>query len=208
MGLHNFKDGNKKDWLMPWAIPAIIIGVSLVIMLGGETAKEWLRYDLVWIGQGESWRFLTGHFTHLSWSHLALNCAGLLLIWFLIGRSYAFMGWIQITLITVATIDTAFWLLNPELYWYVGMSGLLHGLLVAGIIPRLRTLDVETGILLLLLVAKIGYEQFNGPVPGSEGTSGGPVVVDAHLYGALGGVLGGVLVALLAWIRGEPSASI
>jgi len=56
MGLHNFKDGNKKDWLMPWAIPAIIIGVSLVIMLGGETAKEWLRYDRVWIGQGESWR--------------------------------------------------------------------------------------------------------------------------------------------------------
>ena len=187
-----------------WAIPAIVIGVSLVIMLGGETAKEWLRYDRVWIGQGEAWRFLTGHFTHLSWSHFALNSAGLLLIWFLIGQSYAFLSWIQIILITVATIDAAFWLLNPELYWYVGMSGLLHGLLVAGIIARLRTLDVETGILMLLLVAKIGYEQFNGPVPGSEATSGGPVVVDAHLYGALGGVLS----ALLARIRGERPASI
>ena len=52
MGLHKFKDGNKKDWLMFWAIPAIVIGVSLAIMLGGETAKEWLRYDRVWIGQG------------------------------------------------------------------------------------------------------------------------------------------------------------
>jgi len=84
------------------------------------------------------------------------------------------------------------------------MSGLLHGLLVAGIIPRLRSLDIETGILLLLLIAKIGYEQFNGPVPGSETTSGGPVVVDAHLYGALGGVLG----AILARIRGQWRASI
>jgi len=204
MGLHNSKDSNTKDRLMQWAIPAIIIGVSLVIMLGGETAKEWLRYDRVWIGQGEAWRFLTGHFTHLSWSHFALNSAGLLLIWFLIGQSYAFLSWIQIILITVATIDAAFWLLNPELYWYVGMSGLLHGLLVAGIIARLRTLDVETGILMLLLVAKIGYEQFNGPVPGSVATSGGPVVVDAHLYGALGGVLS----ALLARIRGERPASI
>lgn len=169
----------------------------MLIMLGGEAGKEWLRYDRVWIGQGETWRFLSGHFTHLSWSHLALNSAGLLLIWFLIGRSYTFLVWVQITLITVATIDTAFWYLNPELYWYVGMSGLLHGLLIAGIITRLRTMDVETGILLLLLIAKISYEQFNGPLPGSESTSGGPVVVDAHLYGSLGGVLG----ALLAGIR-------
>jgi len=204
MGLHKFKDGNKNKWLVLWAVPAIIIGISIVIMLGGESGKEWLRYDRVWIGQGEAWRFLTGHFTHLGWSHLALNSAGLLLIWFLIGQSYAFVGWLQIALITVATIDTAFWFLNPELYWYVGMSGLLHGLLVAGIITRLRSLDIETGVLLLLLIAKIGYEQLNGPLPGSEGTSGGAVVVDAHLYGALGGILG----ALLAKIRASTRSSI
>jgi rhomboid family GlyGly-CTERM serine protease len=204
MGLHKFKDGNKNDLLMLWAVPAIIIGISIVIMLGGEPGKEWLRYDRVWIGQGEAWRFLTGHFTHLGWSHLALNSAGLLLIWFLIGQSYTFFGWLQIAFVTVATIDTAFWFLNPELYWYVGMSGLLHGLLVAGIITRLRNLDIETGVLLLLLIAKIGYEQLNGPLPGSEGTSGGAVVVDAHLYGALGGALG----ALLAKIRASTPASI
>jgi len=204
MGLHKFKDGNKNDRLMLWAVPAIIIGISIVIMLGGESFKEWLRYDRVWIGQGEAWRFLTGHFTHLGWSHLALNSAGLLLIWFLIGRSYAFSGWLQITLVTVATIDIAFWFLNPELYWYVGMSGLLHGLLVAGILTRLRTMDIETGVLLLLLIAKIGYEQLNGPLPGSEGTSGGAVVVDAHLYGALGGAVG----ALLAKIRASTPSSI
>ena len=201
MGLHKSIDGNKNERLMFWAVPAIILGISIIIMLAGELGKEWLRYDRVWIGQGEVWRFLSGHFAHLSWSHLALNGAGLLLVWFLIGQAYTFSTWIQITLITIATIDVAFWTLNPELYWYVGMSGLLHGLLVAGIIPRLRTLDVETGILLLLLIAKIGYEQFNGPVPGSETTSGGPVVVDAHLYGALGGVLGALLVKIRAVFR-------
>jgi len=179
MGLHKSTDGNKNEWLVLWAVPAIILGISIIIMLAGEPGKEWLRYDRVWIGQGEAWRFLSGHFTHLGWSHLALNGAGLLLVWFLIGQAYAFSTWIQITL-------------------------LLHGLLVAGIIPRLRSLDIETGILLLLLIAKIGYEQFNGPVPGSETTSGGPVVVDAHLYGALGGVLG----AILARIRGQWRASI
>lgn len=204
MGLHKSTDGNINERLIFWALPAAILGISMIIMLAGEHGKELLRYDRVWIGQGETWRFLSGHFAHLSWSHLAMNGAGLLLVWFLIGHSYAISTWIMITILTIATIDTAFWFLNPELYWYVGMSGLLHGLLVAGIIPRLRTLDVETGILMLLLIAKIGYEQFNGPVPGSETTSGGPVVVDAHLYGALGGVLG----ALLARIRGKRRASI
>ena len=204
MGLHKTTDGNVYGQLISWAVPATIIGISIIIMLAGEHGKELLRYDRVWIGQGETWRLLSGHFTHLGWSHLALNGAGLLLVWFLIGQSYAISTWILITLLTIATIDSAFWFLNPELYWYVGMSGLLHGLLVAGIIPRLRTLDVETGILLLLLIAKIGYEQFNGPVPGSETTSGGPVVVDAHLYGALGGVLG----AILARIRAARRASI
>jgi len=204
MGLHKSTDSNNNALLIFWAVPAMILGVSIIIMLAGEPGKEWLRYDRVWIGQGEAWRFLSGHFAHLNWSHLALNGAGLLLVWFLVGQAYAFSTWIQIILITIAVMDIAFWYLNPELYWYVGMSGLLHGLLVAGIIPRLRTLDIETGILILLLIAKIGYEQLNGPVPGSETTSGGPVVVDAHLYGALGGVL----AAFLARIRAKWRASI
>jgi membrane associated rhomboid family serine protease len=101
-------------------------------------------------------------------------------------------------------MDIGFWFLNPELYWYVGMSGLLHGLLVAGIVTRLSKIDAETAILLLLLVGKITWEQFSGPVPGSESTSGGPVIVDAHLYGALGGALG----AILARIRVKRAAPI
>jgi rhomboid family GlyGly-CTERM serine protease len=133
-----------------------------------------------------------------------LNSAGLLLVWFLVGGAYSLRVWVAITAVTFATMDIGFWFLNPELYWYVGMSGLLHGLLVAGIVTRLRNIDAETAILLLLLVGKITWEQFSGPVPGSESTSGGPVIVDAHLYGALGGALG----AILARIRVKTAAPI
>ncbi len=204
MGLHESNEINKTSLASLWLIPAIFIGVSVAIMLAGEAGKELLRYDRVWIGQGETWRLLSGHFAHLSWSHLGLNSVGLVLVWYLIGPNYDNRSWLPVTLVVIATIDSAFWFLHPELYWYVGMSGMLHGLLVAGIATRLRSLDLETGILLVLLVAKIGYEQFNGPVPGSETTSGGPVVVDAHLYGALGGALG----ALFTTIRAKSRASI
>ena len=204
MGLHKLKVSTATTPAMTWLFPVVYIGISILVMMTGDFGKEALRYDRVWIGQGESWRLISGHFAHLGWSHLALNSAGLLLVWFLVGGAYTLRNWLLIVCVTLATMDIGFWFLNPELYWYVGMSGLLHGLLAAGIVTRLRNIDAETAILLLLLIAKISWEQFSGPVPGSESTSGGPVVVDAHLYGAVGGVLG----AMLARITVKPPAPI
>jgi rhomboid family GlyGly-CTERM serine protease len=202
MGLYELKQDARKMTAAKWLIPASIVGVSILVMFTGDAGKELLRYDRVWIGQGEFWRLISGHFAHLSWPHLALNSAGLMLVWYLVGPNFKTRSWLLVILVTIATMDVAFWLMNPHLYWYVGMSGLLHGMLLAGIVIRLPALDLESGVLLLLLVAKISYEQFGGPVPGSEATSGGPVVVDAHLYGALGGLLGAILGKIRAkWRR-------
>ena len=187
-----------------WLFPIVFVAISAIIMMLGDFGKEALRYDRVWIGQGETWRLISAHFTHLGWPHLTLNGAGLLLVWFLVGGAYSLRVWVAITGVTFATMDIGFWFLNPELNWYVGMSGVLHGLLIAGIVTRLRNIDAETAILLLLVAGKISWEQFSGPVPGSESTSGGPVIVDAHLYGALGGALG----ALLSRIRVKTAAPI
>jgi rhomboid family GlyGly-CTERM serine protease len=181
-----------------WMIPGVMVLSSVLIGFGGDFAREALRYDRVWLGQGELWRMVSGHFAHLSWSHLLLNSAGLALVWFLVGGTYSASSWLLIVVCSLVTIDLAFWFLNPELYWYVGMSGLLHGLLMAAIVGRWRwrPLDPETLVLLLLVVAKISWEQLAGPVPGSEATAGGPVVVNAHLYGAVGGILGALLIKI------------
>ncbi len=196
MGLHELSENAKQGRLVTWLLPLIFIGLSVLLMAFGELGQEALRYDRVWIGQGEGWRLLSGHFVHLSWSHLLLNSVGLLLVWFLVGRNYDWRSWLLVIAVILCVMDLAFWFLSPELYWYVGMSGMLHGLLLAGIAARLPRVDAETAILLILLVLKIGWEQYGGPVPGSETTSGGPVVVDAHLYGALGGALGGLLLRI------------
>jgi|TARA_B110000858_G_scaffold84392_1_gene97609 rhomboid family GlyGly-CTERM serine protease len=201
MELCELKQDAKRMASAKWLIPASIVGLSILIMLIGDAGKELLRYDRAWIGQGEFWRLISGHFAHLTWSHLALNSAGLILVWYLVGPNLKVHSWLFVILITIVTMDTAFWLMNPHLYWYLGMSGLLHGMLLAGIVTRLPALNLELSILLLLLVAKISYEQFGGSVPGSEAASGGPVIVDAHLYGALGGILGALLEKFRAWSR-------
>ena len=79
---------------------------------------------------------------------------------------------------------------NPELEWYVGLSGVLHGLLVAGIMANLAVGHRLEIVLLLAVCGKIAWEQLYGPLPGSTEFAGGAVVVDAHFYGLLGGLVG------------------
>jgi membrane associated rhomboid family serine protease len=80
----------------------------------------------------------------------------------------------------------------------------LHGLLVAGLFAGAMQRDREAVVLSILVIAKLVWEQAVGPLPGSESTAGGAVIVDAHLYGAVGGLLG----ALILWRRVRPEASI
>jgi len=51
-------------------------------------------------------------------------------------------------------------------------------------------------ILLVLVVGKLVWEQLTGALPGSESIAGGEVLVDAHLYGAIGGAVIGAWLVL------------
>ena len=190
-------DKSNPAWrLVFWSIPLLLALIAAAIAIGGDEARMALRFDRIWILEGETWRLISGHLTHLGWSHLALNGAGMALVWFLVGERFDTLGWWIIICTSVVAINLGLWLLTPHLIWYVGLSGLLHGLLAAGIVARLRPPDGETLLLAALLLAKLAWEQFGGSIPGSELASGGPVVVDAHLYGAAGGVLGALLLRI------------
>lgn len=161
-----------------------------------------LRFDRGGIANGEAWRLLSGHAVHLGISHWLLNIAGLGLVWYLVGDAFDWRRWLIVVASGIAAIDAGLWMLNPSLNWYVGLSGLLHGLLVAGIVGTWHRRRFEAAILGAIVTAKLGYEQLAGPLPGSELTSGGAVVVDAHLYGAIGGLVAGA--ALISLRRGTP----
>jgi len=193
MGLINRKqEANKTGAVAAWEVPAGLILVAAALMLGGDPAREWLAFARDAVRDGEAWRLVTGHLVHLGWPHFALNAAGLVLVWALVGSAYRPAAWIAIFLASIAAIDLGLWLFNPALQWYVGLSGVLHGVLTAGLVMSCRQPRIETTILAILLLCKLVWEQFSGPLPGSEGSSGGPVIVDAHLYGAIGGLLAGL----------------
>jgi rhomboid family GlyGly-CTERM serine protease len=138
---------------------------------------------------------VSGHIVHLGWSHFLLNGAGLLLIFYLVASRFMILQWLIITLVVVAGIDMGFWIWQPQLIWYVGLSGVLHGFLAAGAVDGIRTRQVDYWLIAAFLLIKLTYEQIVGPLPGSEGTTGGNVVVAAHLYGAIGGVAIGLFLS-------------
>lgn len=176
-------------WWLPFALGVF----SLAAELGGETVRTALRYSRPDIGAGELWRLASGHLVHLGWSHFAMNVAALLLIWLLVGRSFRPTQWLLIITVVVAGIDAGFWFIDTQLLWYVGLSGVLHGVLVAGLVGAWSQSRIEVPLLLLLLAAKLVYEQLFGAMPGSESSAGGAVVVNAHLYGALAGGVAALL---------------
>ncbi len=177
-------------------LPAIGLA-ALTIMLGwmGDAARQALRYERSAIlEQQEWWRAVSGHFVHLGWSHLWLNLAGCLLVWFLFRRDYRLLQWLVIVVVSLGVMSGGFLLLNPRLEWYVGLSGLLHGLFAAGMLSWLQDRSWESWLMLAIFAAKLAWEQLLGPLPFTDASAGGPVVVDAHFYGALGGVLAAALL--------------
>jgi rhomboid family GlyGly-CTERM serine protease len=175
----------RHHFLIPIGIAIIVTVIALI----GSEASQWLRYDRIAIQDGQLWRIITAHLTHLGWSHLAMNLAGLALIWAIFGNQISTGRWLVIFLLGAIGTSVLLYIFNPQLRWYVGLSGVLHTLFIAGCLADLKHRRWDSRILLALVIAKLVYEQAWGPMPGSESTAGGKVIVDAHLYGAIFGFL-------------------
>lgn len=172
---------------------ALLAAVALFLLpeTAGTAARDTMSYQRAAVADGQWWRLLTAHFVHLDFEHAALNGMGLVLMWALFARDYPPVRWLAIYLGTVLTVSAGLWFFNRELAWYVGASGALHGVMTAGTLAHLRRGDLDGWILAVFIVVKLGYEQFAGALPfaGSPDT-----IVDAHLYGAIGGVVLALLI--------------
>jgi rhomboid family GlyGly-CTERM serine protease len=159
----------------------------VLLWAGGDNVQVALRYDRVRILQGEYWRLLTAHWVHADLPHMSLNALGALVLSFLLARTYSIRQWLLILAMSIVAIDVGFLCLTPHLGWYVGASGVLQGALAAGALMWWRTESRTMALALSAIVlGKLIWEQWHGALPlAGEMT----VIVDAHLYGAIGGAL-------------------
>ena len=195
-GLAGFLKSLNCDRAYGWALLGACALLGLV-ELGGEPLRAALSYQRTAIAAGEWWRVLTAHFVHLDAGHALLNGLGLVLMWALFARDYSPLRWLAIYLVSALTISLGLYVFNPQIEWYVGASGALHGVMTAGTLAHLRRRDLDGWILAAFILAKLSYEQIAGSMP-FAGTAN--TLVDAHLYGAIGGLV----LALFLRSRAEP----
>lgn len=170
---------------------AIALALLLLPVLGGEALKLAWRYERAAVAAGQWWRFFTCHFVHLDAHHALLNAAGLALLWSLFARSHGWWQWLLAIASSMVAIGAGFWFISTQLAWYVGASGMLHGVFACGCITMLRQRDSIGLVAGAIFVGKLVYEQWHGPLPFERADQ---VVTVAHLYGAIGGAAMGLVL--------------
>jgi len=177
----------------------VLIAAAGCALLGAfaHLVNPFLEYRRESLEGLQLWRLLTAHAAHLGLVHGALNGAALVLVWRIFRDSVGRAEWGWLLLGSVAAVDAGLYFLSPDLEWYVGASGALHGLFGGSAVLLLDRDARAYGIALLLgLAAKLAWEQVSGGAMTTAALGDAPVVTTAHLYGAIGGVATALLLQL------------
>ncbi len=145
-------------------------------------------YNREYIINGEYWRIFTGNFNHTNIYHLVLNLAGLAVIGALHSEYYSSAKFALLVIFLSLAVGFGIYLYSPFVQNYVGLSGVLHGLLVVGAIVDLCKKRYSGLILLAGIVAKVFGEQFFSADTGVTELIEATILSDAHLYGFLAGL--------------------
>lgn len=180
---------HKLTLLQLTVLPGLVAVLVLALHNLPESAWLQLNFQRDFIYAGELWRLVTANLIHSNIWHLLLNLGGFAVLWLL--HHIHFTAWRYISLLLTASLlcSTMIFYLAPELDYYVGLSGSLHAMVILGALYDIRVKMLTGWLLLILTVAKVGYEQWQGPDPDLALLIEANVAIDAHLYGALSGLV-------------------
>jgi len=192
------------DPKLKWHLAALVV-LMLVLGVAHTWVNPWLRYDREAIEAGQLWRLWTCHLVHLNLWHALLNLTGLTLCGYffsdLLTRRILWL-WLGVS---STGVGAAFYLIDTHLGWYVGLSGILHGLLVICLLVGWRGNPWLHSFVLLAIAGRLFWEQMpDYNVNYLRDVIDGRVYVNAHLYGSLFGVVIGGGLWLSARTRKNP----
>lgn len=154
----------------------------------------YLAFDRDSLLAHQYWRAISAHFLHTNIWHLFLNLLGLLLLWLLHGDYANSRELLLQSFCLGAGISVCIYLFTPNILWYVGLSGVLHGLFVIGAMQDIKNKRFSGYLLLVGVIIKILDEQLSGPDQSLQSLIQANVAIDAHLYGVFLGLPMGMII--------------
>ena len=178
------------SFLQIYRSPLILAFIVLLLAAFEPVTGQWLRFDRAAMAAGEWWRFFTAHLVHLSWGHALGNLGGLALFAYITGRYCSQLPMLLFFLFSCLFVSLSLFLFAPDLYFYVGLSGVLHGLLLLGGIRSPFYANGLKVLFVVIIVAKVIWEQspFYDDLA-MVGYIGGRVETRAHLFGSISAFL-------------------
>jgi rhomboid family GlyGly-CTERM serine protease len=189
-----------------WGILMIgvsVAGVSLYATTHPETIGTAWRYERSAVLAGQWYRLFTAHLVHGGIAHWMLNMAGLALILAVFPQCWTVRRLAWLIPLTAWPVAAGLLYLHPEVVWYVGFSGVLHGLFVFGATKKALEGYRVYALALLIIWGKVVYEQLAGPTVAAWASMDLPVVVAAHLFGALAGGALAIIISLAECLPGS-----
>jgi len=175
------------------AINMSIVGAIVIFAVASNTLFPLLSLEHTLVERGELWRLFTGNFVHFGWAHTLMNLAAFFLCALALLNSFPVRQLIGLILFCCLSVGLGVYYFSPEYGTYAGLSGAIHGFIVAGLMRNKRHPNWLNAVLIALVFAKIIYEH----QPGYQATQlqtlmPVPVAYDAHLYGAVAGLVYGL----------------
>lgn len=173
----------------------LILAIWLVLVIMQRCDVSYLAYSRHHIVSGEYWRLITGHLIHLNSIHLLLNMLGVALVLMLFDQLLAPWQWLVALLTSALMISLLIYCYLPQVQGYVGLSGVIHALYMIGVIQLLKKQQERhfAIILIIMLTFKLLTENVGQGISLTADIIGGHVLFQAHVYGALAGLLLGVM---------------
>lgn len=177
---------------------SLLVFVVLLVILHflPENLRSVLEYHRT---QPEQiWRAVTGHLLHSNHWHLVMNLGALLLMLMLHQLYYSLNSFALLLMLGCIGISVLLYLFSPDIQIYVGLSGWLHCFITVGALLDIKH-KIQSGWLILLgVIAKVAYEQWQGPDAELAALIDANVAIDAHLYGVICGLLLGLVFVYVA----------
>jgi len=175
--------------------PSIYLSIALTAMMlmfstFQHTLFPWLVLERSPVFSGEYWRLITGNFVHFGWAHTLMNVAAFLLCSIALLDKLSLTKFSALLLWCCLLVGGGIFHLNLEYGTYAGLSGAIHGLILAGLwFSKQHPLWIRI-VACGLLITKLVQEQSpNYTATDLQTLVPVPVAVDAHLYGAIAGLL-------------------
>lgn len=190
----------KKIACFTTTIGPVFIAILVIELLG---ASEYARYSLPDISTGQWWRLLSGHLAHFNANHMWMNLIALLVLYGLFNEAWSPTRFWACYFFSAISISLLISVVDPELTYYYGFSGINYALLFCFLILDGNKSPVAYTLVLVIFSVRLLQEQMpTYNVHYLQTVIYGPVYPNAHLWGAVSGALVGLVLACC--IRPKP----